>query len=307
MVRGSAALILCSVLLPGVIPASPAAAQIAYSVRSDGPTASQDDILYSIDLQTGKATKIGSAAGFEDVESLSFDPGCRKLYGVDDETDQLVSCSLDSGACTAVGPLGVDITDTGLAYAADGFLYMSTDAPKHPTNLYRVDPQTGHATLIGDQGQEVTGLAANRTDVYGLGGDGMMNLVKLNLATGKATPIGALKNVTLVDGGLDFDADGTLWGIHDGSVGRVGYSQSFKVNLSSGVATVVAPIKDAVTGAALDGFEGLAIADGICRNLRPQPPITGGANEIPTLETWGLAALALALTTVGVVALRRRT
>jgi hypothetical protein len=186
---------------------------------------------------------------------------------------------------------------------------MSTDSPKHPTNLYRVTVKTGRATLIGDQGQEVTGLAGNRFGIYGLGGDGMSNLVKMDLPAGKAIKIGPLKNVTLVDGGLDFDAENALWGIHDGSVGRVGYSQTFKIDTSTGVATVVAPVKDAVTGATLDGFEGLAIADGACKNLFTPPPSSsgGGAAEIPTLGAWGFAALALALTALGILALRRRS
>jgi hypothetical protein len=308
MVRRGAALILSLAFVPGLL-AFPALAQTAYSVRSDGPSASQDDILYSIDLQTGKAVKIGSAVGFEDVESFTFDPGCKTLYGVDDEKDVLVTCDVETGTCKEVGPLGVDITDTGLAWGADGNLYMSTDAPKKPTNFYKIDPKTGAATRIGDQGQEVTGLAADRGGVFGLGGDGTSNLVRINTETGKATAIGPLKTVVLVDGGLDIAADGTLWGIHDGSVGRVGHAQTFTVDLKTGAATVVATVKDAVSGAALDGFEGLAIADGVCKNLvdAPPPPPRQSPTEIPALGSWGFAALALALTALGVLALRRRT
>jgi hypothetical protein len=308
MARGCPALILSMILLA----AAPAAAQLGYSIRSDGPSPSQDDILYSIDMQTGLATKIGSAVGFEDVEGLTFDPGCTTLYGVDDEADQLVTCDVDAGVCHAVGPLGVDITDTGLAFGADGNLYLSTDAPKRPTNFYKVDIHTGAATRIGDQGQEVTGLAADRSGVYGLGGDGASNLVKIDTATGHATAIGPLRTVVLVDGGLDISVDGTLWGIHDGSVGRVGHAQTFTIDRVTGRATVVADVKDAATGSFLDGLEGLAIAQGICRNILPPPPppppppSQGGSAEVPTLGTWGLAALVLALTACGVLALRRR-
>src|SRR5262249_44235550 len=160
------------------------------------------------------------AGGFMGVESFAFDAGCRNLYGVDDVTDQLLTCNITTGACTPVGPLGVDVTDTGLAFGVDGNLYMSTDAPK-PSKLYKLDPKTGAATLIGEQGQEVTGLAADKTGLYGLGGDGRDNLVKLDTATGHATVIGSLNTVVLVDGGIDFDSNGVLWGIHPGSVGRV--------------------------------------------------------------------------------------
>lgn len=304
MVRGGSALILSLALLAAV---SPTAAQTGYSTRPEGAGSSPHDVLYAIDLPTGLATKIGPAGGFMGVESFTFDLGCKTLYGVDDVTDQLVACDVQSGTCTAVGPLGVDITDTGLAFGADGILYMSTDAPK-PSKIYKLDPKTGAATLLGAQGQEVTGLAADKTGLYGLGGDGRDNLVKIDTATGKATTIGALKTVVLVDGGIDFDAGGTLWGIHPGSVGRVGHSQTLKIDTATGAATIVAQVKDASSGSFLDGFKGLAIADGVCKSLAPPPPPPPPppATAIPTLEAWGLAALALALTAGGLLRLRHR-
>jgi len=300
--RGGSALILSLALLAL---ASQAGAQTGYAMRAEASGSSPKDVLYAIDMKSGQARRIGSGAGFQGVESFTFGDGCETLYGVDDVTDQLVTCDVGSGVCTAVGPLGVDITDTGLAYGADGLLYMSTDAPK-PSKLYRVDARTGRATLIGPQGQEVTGLAADQTGLFGLGGDGRNNLVKLDTATGQATVVGPLKTVVLVDGGIDFDAGGTLWGIHPGSVGRVGHSQTFKINTATGAATIVAEVRDASSGSTLDGFKGLAIADGICSQLGPPtPPPNQNVTEVPTLEDWGLAALALALTACGVVALRR--
>jgi hypothetical protein len=304
MVRGGAAVILALVLLAT---AASAGAQTGYAFRPQPGGSSPEDILYSIDMQTGQAVKIGPAGGFMGVESFSFDLGCQNLYGVDDVTDQLVTCNIATGACTPVGPLGVNITDTGLAFTADGSLYMSTDAPK-PSKLYKIDPKTGHATLIGIQGQEVTGLAADKTGLYGLGGDGRDNLVKLDTTTGHATAIGALRTAVLVDGGIDFDAKGVLWGIHPGSVGRVGHSETFTIDTATGAATIVAPVRDVGTGALLDGFKGLAIADGVCRTLGPPPPPPpppAPVTAIPTLATWGLAALGLLLTACGIALLRR--
>ncbi|HEX7185624.1 MAG TPA: hypothetical protein VF756_27615 [Thermoanaerobaculia bacterium] len=293
MVRVSSALILGLALLAG----APAAAQIAYSVRSDGSTSATDDFLYSINLGSGIATPIGNT-GFEDVESLAFAPGCATLYAVDDVTDRLLACNPVSGACTAVGPLGVNVTDTGLAFAANGFLYMSTDVPP---NFYRVNHITGLATLIGDQGQEITGLAGDSEGtLFGLGGDGVDNLVRIDIVTGEATEIGPLGSaVTLVDGGLDVGASGTLYGIHDGSVGRATSSQIFTINPNTGAATVVTGVRTA-TGSSLDGFEGLAIASGVCAAVGGQSVV-----EIPTAGEWGLAALVLALGVSGIAVLRR--
>lgn len=206
-----------------------------YSVRSDA-----DDLLYRINMQTGVATPIGPV-GFGDVEAVAFDLN-GNLFGVDDITNQLIRINLNTGAGTVVGPLGVAITDMGLTFDDRGNLFMSVDAPQ---NFYRLNPNTGAATLIGPQGQQVTALAFCSGVVYGLGGDNTDNLVRMNTSTGAATEIGPLVNVTLSDGGLDFDNDGTLWGIED--TGDI-----FTVNPETGLATLAATT--------LAGFEGLAIS-----------------------------------------------
>lgn len=280
------------ILLAGTLPL---AAQTAYSVRSDGND-STDDVLFSIDLTTGVATPIGPT-GFEDVEGLTFDRDCETLFAIDDVTDRLLTCDTATGACQQVGNLGVDITDTGLALASDFRLYMSTDAPKNPALLYRIDPGTGAATLVGDQGQEVTGLAGSLAGLFGLGGDGRSNLVRIDPGTGAATPIGFLEAVAPRDGGLDFDVDGVLWGIED--AGLRDPSRIFTVDPETGVATVVATVH-LENGTALGGFEGLAIEEGVCAVF-----LEGEGVQIPTVGEWGLAALAVLLTGTGLFVLRR--
>jgi hypothetical protein len=278
------------------IGALPAMAGTAYSVQSDG-----NQKLYRIDLETGVATPLGTKTGFDGIEGLSFSPGCKVLYGVDDVKDRLVTCDLESGACKTVGSLNVDVTDTGLAFDHKGDLYMSTDAPKNPIRFFKVDPATGNAAWIGDQGMEVTGLAANHTAVYGLGGDGKDNLVTIDLITGAAAPIGPLGSVTLQDGGLDFDHDGTLYGINDLGPGSGKASQIFKINRLTGKATVVTTTKDS-SGKPINGFEGLAIDDGIC-----SVPGFGSALALdaPALDPLGMAVLAVALAAAAMVMLRR--
>ncbi len=297
--RGRRSWTLVIILLASLAGALPLAAQTTgYSVRSDGND-SQDDYLFSIDLETGLATPVGPT-GFEDVEGLAFDRECAALFGVDDVTDRLLTCDTETGHCTMVGELGVNITDTGLAFADDNTLYMSTDAPKSPTNFYRVDPATGAATLLGDQGQEVTGLADGPAGLFGLGGDGRNDLVRIDPATGAATRIGSLGTISPSDGGLDFDADGVLWGIEDSGLRYP--SRVFKVDTTTGRATVVATVH-LENGTQLGGFEGLAIENGICSE------VTGGgqpaALEVPAVGGWGLAALAALVTGAGLFVLRR--
>jgi hypothetical protein len=274
----------------------PLLAQTGYSVRSDGND-KQDDYLYSIDLKTGLATPIGPT-GFEDVEGLAFDRNCEALFGVDDVTDRLLTCDIATGACKQVGNLGVDITDTGLAFTDEFTLYMSTDAPKNPTRFYQVNKVTGKATLIGDQGQEVTGLAAGPEGIFGLGGDGRDNLVKIDPKTGAATPIGPLGPIKASDGGLDFDADGVLWGVED--AGLRNPSRTFTVDPETGQAIVVATIH-LDDGTRLGGFEGLAVENGVCAALAGPATVL----DVPTVGEWGLAALAALLTVTGLFVLRR--
>lgn len=283
-----------------ILTAAPSLAAVGtgYSVQSDG-----NQKLYRIDLATGVATPVG-ASGFDGIEGLAFDPGCKKLYGVDDVKDRLVTCDLKTGGCTAVGNLGLDVTDTGLSFSNDGRLFMSTDAPKNPLRFFALDPATGAATWIGNQGTEVTGLAGNLFALYGIGGDGKDNLVIMDPATGKATPVGPLGAVTLQDGGLDFDRDGTLYGLNDlgpGSNASGKPSQLFKIDTETGKATVAVTLRDP-SGKPINGFEGLAIEGGICAARGFGEAV---AIDAPALDAWGLGLLAVGLATAALFVLRR--
>ncbi len=271
------AIALLSGLVLAVLPTRPAlAAPIAYSVRSD-----VNDQLYQIDLATGIATAIGPV-GFTDVEGLAFD--CAgNLFGVDDVTDQLITINPATGAGTAVGLLGIGgvgiENDFGLAFDFAGNAWLSTDAPG---NFYSVNPATGAAALVGAQGQAVTGLAANAAGViFGLGGDLTNNLVTINPATGAATAVGPLGGAVslLLDGGLNFDAGGTLWGLGDPTPGTGNPGQIFTINVVTGAATLVAT--PTVGGLAAGGFEGLAINTTCAATPTPTPTRTPTITNTP--------------------------
>jgi hypothetical protein len=267
--------------------------QTAYSVKSDG-----DDALYSLDLRSGEARRLGPT-GFADVESLAFSPGCAQLYGIDDVRDLLLACNRDNGACTAVGPLQVDVTDTGLAFSHDGRLFMSTDAPK-PPRLYQIDLVSGRADLVGNQGVEITGLtgrhptAACPSGLHGLEGDANAaskpaRLFCLDTGSGAATAIGRLEAVDPVDGGIEFSNAGALWGLEDeGTI--------FAIDAGTGRAGVVHRADPSRRG-----FESLAIDDGTCAGLRLPPAL-----DVPAAP-WALALLAVALAVGGLLLSRRLT
>lgn len=93
------------------------------------------------------------------------------------------------------------------------------------------------------------GLAARGRELYGLGGWSSDNLVTINTATGAAAPVGSLVTMTVSEGGLAFDAYGTLWGINDDE----GTGKLFQVNTDAGTAIFIANISGT------DGIESLAI------------------------------------------------
>jgi len=208
---------------------------IGYSVRNH-----VDHNLYSIDLSSGIATRIG-ATGYSDIEGLSFDAN-GVLYGYDDTVEELVTLNVWTGAATAVGHSGLAVTEVGLTFDDVGALYLSNEIPHV---LYKLNPHTGASTPVGLMSQSVCGLAFQNGVMYGLGGSSTNNLVSINRTNGVVTPIGPLGTVTVTDGGIDFDAHGVLWGLDEG--GRL-----FTINPANGAATMVANIGN--------GFEGLAIS-----------------------------------------------
>ena len=245
--------------------AQPALSQtFGYSVSSEG-----DDNLYRLTLNTGAESVVGPV-GFADVEALAFHPLTGVLFGVDDATDTLITIDTATGAGTAVGVgvgnLGVAVNDVGLTFDSLGNLWMSTDTGQ---TFYTVDPTTGAATPIGPLGQEVTGLAAFRTAIYGLGGDGTDNLVTIDTGTGAATAVGPLVNpLSFTDGGIAFDASGTLWKVTDPP------GEICTIDPATGVGTFVALVtsgryESLAIEPPTSGFCGAAPATGCMRVLMP--------------------------------------
>jgi len=129
------------------------AGPIGFSVRSEG-----DDHLYRIDLLTGVATDLG-LVGVGDAEGLAFVGS--KLYAIGTGTTfnhQLWNITDPPGFL--VGRTGIrGGVDAGLDYdARTGTLY-AYEGNTAGGALYRIDPATGAATLVGQNDQFADGLA----------------------------------------------------------------------------------------------------------------------------------------------------
>lgn len=250
---------------------------IAYSVLDDIKPA----VLYSIRLDTGQVLRIGTT-GFDNIEGLAFGPD-GVLYGVDTEVNRLVRCNLTNGSCTSIGFLGITIgKDAGLAFDCAGNLWLACEIP---AELYKVNPQTGVATFIGPLGQKVTGLGTRKGDaicasgVFALGGQLTNNLGCIETTASSASrfrTIGFLGAVVVEDGGLDFDANGVLWGIQDND--NALQSILFTIDPSTGAATSVFSVPV--------GFESLAIDKGdvLCNPPPPPPPPPSGRRRAVRLD-----------------------
>lgn len=298
------------------------AVPMGYVINSDSPANTDFDSLYRVDLATGNATLIGPV-GYGDVEGLALSPE-GVLYGADDGTETLITISTQTGQGSPVNNTASNLTqgsaglqlgadyDFGLTFDAQGNLWLSSDITGE---IWQLDPQTGNviqrvakasapAATTGHDGAKsaanpgaLTGLAACSADVFGVGSQGDETLYD-QAQTGSLTTLGPLgASLVFGDAGLDYDADGTLWGIADRSADLNGNplgepSIIFTLNPATGAATRISTT--------IVGVESLAIAppSATCQ-AQTDPPI-------PATGPGGLAALLLAMAAAGLWALRRR-
>jgi len=168
---------------------SSACASQLFGVGFDQPTA-----LYSIDQSTGALTALGPT-GFANVADLTSDPLTNTLYGVDANGNQLLKMDTKTGQATraaildSVSPIG-SIAFDPVSRQLYGNTVVGFGGATHDT-LYRIDPVSGHTTLIGALGSFV--------QVFALGFDqhgtlfGISNqsneLIRIDTATGQGTLI----------------------------------------------------------------------------------------------------------------------
>ena len=257
-------------LLVGLLPLLPLTAvadPVGYTVGFN--------TLYRLDMATGQATAVGPI-GFTDVEGLAFSSG-GTLYGVADAgtgepnssiTDVLIRIDTTTGAGTLVGQLGLQglgpsgNLDYGLAFTADGRLWLSSDSTNQ---LWEVSPAGAVTRLVGPTGRAISGLAARGNELYGVSVDATPSLYRIDTGSGAASLIGAL-NVggVVADAGLDFDAAGQLWAVLDPEPAAEGASRAVRIDTTTGAGSVAANISVASVG-----MEGLALAP---------TSLTGGGN-----------------------------
>lgn len=276
------------------------------------------DRLYRIDMATGQASAVGPI-GFNDVEGLAISPG-GVLYAAADATigtgsgqsDFLIRIDPNTGAGTLVGALsglqnqgvpgaagGFEL-DYGLAFTADGRLWLSSDTINL---LWEVDPRNGQTRLVGSTGARISGLAARGNDLFGVSSAGGEGLYRIDRETGQATLVGALALPdTMYDAGLDFDANGRLWLTVDYFSPPTGLpplrNDLAEIDPETGAVLSLRTITGAGTGIDSAQMEGLAIA-------APTLPLARATSPVPVNEPWLLAGLGTLMLAVAGARLRR--
>ncbi|WP_395374297.1 hypothetical protein [Marinicella sp. W31] len=241
-----------------------------YSVAS-GNFEAEANQLVKINLEDGTFEALGYMGDtYSFIEGLAFSPD-GKLFGADDSTKTLIRIVPDSGSIFPVRNVQQNLGfgndpsqfDFGLSFSCDNNLYMVT---KSNQGFYRVNPETGISTLIGNTGMSFTALAAWGDELYAIA-SGANNLYKINRDTGVVSVVGALGSlgaggVELTNAGLSFDDSGQLWMLMDLRLSdplNPFPSRVFKIDSQSGAATMVSET--------LVGVESLAIAPpGGCGN-----------------------------------------
>ena len=150
------------------------------------------DGLYIIDMTTGERTFVGVSN--RALSDLTVDYTTGTVYGIANSAGNLATIDLKTGTVT----LGKAFTRDGgavvymvaLACDLDGTMYgVSTD-----NNFYKVDKTTAECTLIGNTGRDVaytqTMAFDHHNHVLYWVNNGDYWLFTIDLATGKATPIG---------------------------------------------------------------------------------------------------------------------
>lgn len=278
MDRLRACLVACA--LCGAFAATASAQPYGYIVNAADPAADgSHDNLWRVDLATGMADNIGpvnlptAANPQSDIEGLALRTSSQ-LYGVDDATDSLVIFALATGGAQPVRRprdnlelnLQGGALDPGLAFDCDGNLLMSSATRQ---TLYRLDRQSGQATVIGGEGRlgaRIGDISVRGEEVFGIGIDGDEGLYRIDAQSGQAQRIGGLGvGLRLVNVGADFDASGTLWAVGHvvDSSGQPQPSRIFRVDRETGQATLGPTTRV--------GVKSLAIRPPRC-TLAPPPP-----------------------------------
>lgn len=236
--------------------------------------------LVRVELHTGASEIIGNTGLERPIAALSIAPD-GLLYGVSLVNDAFSLVSIDprDGDSEVIGPIGA-LTPFGLAADGAGQLWLTAGS-----SLYRVDLDSGAATLEADLGRPLRSLAAFGNRLFVVTADGVQRLEEIDTETHQIAPLFDLETPIILDAG--FDAHSTLWlvGVGGGTADSVRLHYFRVPDLNAGV--VVETFHEAYSVTELEaGLLNLAL------------PLTD-PTDVPALDSLGLSLLAAMLLCLG--------
>lgn len=140
------------------------------------------------------------------------------MYMLDNQNEQLLTLDVNTLTTQIIGPTGVGVMNSGIAFSPDGSLYAMNIPSGSTANLYTVDTSTGAFTY-----QYGLGASFSAFEIDPLSGTGLLwqpligvsagqVLFTVDLATGLTTRIDDSKGIVAKN--LAYSPDGTLYTVN---------------------------------------------------------------------------------------------
>ena len=188
--------------------------------------------LLALDPDTAQTQVVGST-GAGRIEGLAWDPVGPRLFAADAESDELLELDPATGAASVVGPLGWSDVEGLAVDPGSGSLFGARDALEG--GLLLIDSNTGAGSLVGNAHPRVRSLSPGSAAGELFGTDRDADLIRVDLASGAGTTVGALGFDSVA--GLAYDGNARVL---YGSDTWTGYL--VRIDPASGEGTAVGPI-----------------------------------------------------------------
>ena len=260
----------------------------------------QNGLLYSVNTSNANLTLIGGLTG---NNLATFGSTTTGLYGLGSTGSltvaTLFSINPQTGAVTAIGPIGASAIPNGQGYYARLSVGSSTLYMEFQSNLYTVNTTTGAATQVGttDSNDYLTSVPLFENGTYYAGtGSG---IATINVTTGQITPGSAISGgpgspVGLAPDPLPAGTPPAMLTANAYMLGTQapGVENPFGiVDLNSGAFTLIGNMGSG-------GYDGLAVANGVLyteqngllysvNTANANLTLIGGVTGTPNLATFG--------------------
>jgi hypothetical protein len=160
------------------------------------------------------------------AEPLLYAATVRAHTGPADEiAGSLYIVDPSNASAKSIGPLriqGKPIGITGLAvHPKSGVIYGVTagNSPNYRNSLVTIDPATAEASFVGEMRVGGSDIAFNNEGELYMWLPDTNQVARINLASGRVTPIGEIGESTRIEGGIAFDGRGRLYVAAMGATG----------------------------------------------------------------------------------------